>query len=90
MLQKEHDKFLELIVQYYNCREDWLANDTIKAVRAYRNTLKAFVAVSKDMMRGLQEINNQKRAEYKKLYAETGSVPRKAKPKERPVKPAKD
>lgn len=90
MLQKEHDKFLELIVQYYNCREDWLSNDTMRAVRAYKLTLKEFIKVSKDMINGLQEINNEKRAAYKKLYAETGSVPRKAKPKERPVKPAKD
>lgn len=89
MLQKEHERFLELIIQYYNCREDWLSNDTMKAVKAYKKTLKEFIEVSRDMMKGLQEINNEKRKEYKRIYAETGSVPRKAKPKERPVKPPK-
>ena len=89
MLQKEHERFLELIIQYYNCREDWLSNDTMKAVKAYKKTLKEFIEVSRDMMKGLQEINNEKRKEYKRIYAETGSVPRKAKPKERPIRPTK-
>ena len=90
MLQKEHEKFLDLIVKYYNCREDWLSNDTAKAVKAYKFMLKDFIAVSRDMIKGLQEIQSEKRKEYKKIYAEKGSVPRKAKPKDRPVKPAKD
>ncbi len=90
MLKKEHEEFLELVVEYYNRREDWLSNDTLKAVRAYKKTLKAFIAVSRDMIKGLDEINREKRKEYKKIYAEKGSVPRKAIPKERPAKHKED
>jgi hypothetical protein len=90
MLQKEHEKFLDLIVRYYNCREDWMSNNTVKSGITYRKTLKEFVAVCRDMMKGIQEIQNEKRKEYKKIYAEKGSVPRKAKPKERPVQAKED
>lgn len=90
MLKKEHEKFLDLVVKYYNCREDWLSNDTIKAGREYRKTLKEFIAVCRDMLNGIQEIQHVKRAEYKKIYAEKGSVPRKSIPKERPARLKED
>ena len=90
MLQKEHEKFLDLVVKYYNCREDWLSNNTLKAGRAYRKTLKEFIEVCRDMLKGVQEIQNEKREEYKKIFAEKGSVPRKAIPKERPIRSKDD
>jgi hypothetical protein len=90
MLQKEHDKFLELVVKYYNCREDWISNNTRVAGIAYRKTLKEFIAVCKDMINGIQEVQHIKRLENKRIYDEKGFVPRKSKPKERPQKPIED
>jgi hypothetical protein len=83
MLLEEHERLLDLIVEYYNCREKWLENNTRNAGIAYRKVLKELHSHTKHMMKGVQEIQHVKRAENIKTFQEQGFVPRKSKPKSR-------
>ena len=90
MLQKEHELLLDLIVEYYNRREDWMENNTRVSAIEYRKTLKKIVACARDMMDGIQEVQRERRKENLRIFHEKGFVPKKAKPKERPTKRTDD
>jgi hypothetical protein len=76
MLKNEHERFLELIVEYYNRREDWLENNTRKAGIEYRRVLKEIREHSKMMLEKIQNIQHERR----RSKTEKGYTPRKAKP----------
>lgn len=81
MIDEQHERFLELIVEYYNRRADWLENNTKDKAIAYRKVLKEIMRLSKEMMDLVQEIQHERRAEHKKTWLEKGYVPRKGKPR---------
>lgn len=81
MLQEEHDKFLELVVEYYNRREDWVENNTRLKGIAYRKVLKDLAKHCKLMQDGIRDIQWQRRLDNIKTFQEQGYVPRKGKPR---------
>ena len=80
MLNEEHDIFLDLIVEYYNCREKWLENNTNDAGVAYRKVLKKLMRHSKVMADRVQEVQHERRRRNIETFNEFGWVPRKGKP----------
>ena len=79
-MDKAHERFLELIIEYYNRREDWLENNTRDKGMALRKVLKELHGHSKEMMKILQEIQHERRQENLRIFKEKGYVPRKGKP----------
>ncbi len=82
MLNQDHEKFLELIVKYYNAREDWLENNTKANHLRYRKTLKEMKKVIQDMTNKLQVIYHEKLQDNLKSKQETGFIPKKRAPKD--------
>ena len=83
MISKEHERFLELIVEYYNKRENWLENNTVKNGIAYRKVMKELSKHTKHMADLVRDIQWERRLEFQRIYQEKGYVPRKGKPKDR-------
>ena len=81
MLKTEHEQFLDLIIDYYNRREDWMENNTKVAGVEYRRVLKKIQRHCKDMQDKVLAIQWERREENLKIYREKGYVPRKGKPK---------
>lgn len=82
MLNQDHEKFLELIVKYYNAREDWLENNTkINHIR-YRKVMKELRQVIQTMISKLQVIYHEKLQDNLKSREETGFIPKKQPPKD--------
>lgn len=82
MLNKDHEKFLNLIIQYYNAREDWLENNTKTNHIRYRKVMKDLRATLYDMMNKLQIIYHEKMKNNLELREKTGSIPKKVQPKD--------
>ena len=82
MINKEHEQFLDLIIAYYNCREDWLENNTLNNGIAYRKVLKEIAKHAKVMQDLIKDIQWERRQEFKRIYQEKGYVPRKGKPRD--------
>lgn len=82
MIEQEHERFLELIVEYYNRREDWLENNTLNKGIAYRKVLKEISKHAKVMADLVKDIQWERKQEFKRIYKEQGFVPRKGKPKD--------
>lgn len=81
MISSQHERFLELIVEYYNKRENWLENNTLQNGIAYRKVLKEIAKHSKVMQDLVKDIQWERKQEFKRIYEEKGYVPRKGKPR---------
>ena len=82
MILEEHERLLQLIVEYYNRREDWLENNTLNNGIAYRKVLKDISKHAKVMADLVKDIQWERKQEFKRIYQEKGYVPRKGKPKD--------
>jgi hypothetical protein len=82
MLQKDHERFLELIVLYYNVREDWLENNTRANHMRYRKVLREMKTLTKDMYAKIQLIYREKLQDNKESMEKTGFIPKKRPPKD--------
>lgn len=81
MISSQHEKFLDLIVEYYNKRENWLENNTLQNGIAYRKVLKEIAKHAKVMQDLVRDIQWERKQEFKRIYEEKGYVPRKGKPR---------
>lgn len=82
MLNNDHEKFLELIVRYYNAREDWLENNTKTNHLRYRKVLKEMKKLIHDMTNKLQVIYHEKLQDNLESREKTGFIPKKRQPKD--------
>jgi hypothetical protein len=82
MLNKDHERFLELIVAYYNAREDWLENNTRANHARFRKVLKELKKNISTMTTKLQIIYHEKLNDNLKSREETGFIPKKQPPKD--------
>ena len=80
-MEEEHEKFLELLLAYYNCRQDWLGNNTKERGIAMRKILKQLRDQCKVMLDTVLELQHERREENLRIFKEKGFVPRKAKPR---------
>jgi hypothetical protein len=81
MISSQHEQFLDLIVEYYNKRENWLENNTLQNGIAYRKVLKEIAKHAKVMQDLVRDIQWERKQEFKRIYEEKGYVPRKGKPR---------
>lgn len=82
MLQQDHEKFIDLIVRYYNAREDWLENNTRANHARYRKVMKEMRSVIHTMMNKLQVIYHEKLQDNLESREKTGFIPKKRPPKD--------
>lgn len=80
MIRNEHERFLDLIIEYYNCREAWLEKNTKVNHMKYRRVLKEIRAHTKTMIDKVQQINTHKMNVNKESKEKTGTFARKSKP----------
>lgn len=80
MIKNEHEKFLDLIIEYYTCRENWLEKNTRINHLRYRRVLKEIRAHTKIMIDKVQEINAHKLRVNQESLEKTGTLKRKSKP----------
>jgi hypothetical protein len=82
MLNNDHEKFLDLIVKYYNAREDWLENNTRANHSRYRKVMKELKLVIASMLNNLQVIYHEKLKDNLDSREKTGFIPKKRPPKD--------
>jgi DNA phosphorothioation-dependent restriction protein DptG len=82
MLQKDHDRLIELIVEYYNARENWMENNTKSNHYRYRKVMKEMKATIHSMLAKLQVIYHEKLQNNIESREKTGFIPKKQTPKD--------
>lgn len=80
-MEEEHQKLMDLLLEYYNLRQEWLENNTRDRGVAMRKVLKKLRDQCKVMLDVVLEIQHERRAEHVRIWKEQGYVPRKAKPR---------
>jgi|LauGreDrversion4_2_1035121.scaffolds.fasta_scaffold1547978_2 hypothetical protein len=81
MFKEKHERFLELIIAYYNCKENWLENGTRERTIAYRKVLKELSRLSKEMSDIVMEAQHERWRENKEMRKNTGTYVTKRRPK---------
>jgi len=82
MLQKDHERLLELIVEYYNARENWLENNTRANHGIYSKFINYIKSTVQSMLVKLQAIYHEKLQNNIESREKTGFVPKKQAPKD--------
>lgn len=80
-MEEEHERFLELLIEYYNIRQDWLENNTRERGVAMRKVLKQLRDQCRLMLETVLKIQHERRQENIRIWKEQGYVRRKAKPR---------
>ncbi len=80
MFKDKHERFLELIVAYYNCKENWLENGSRNNTIEYRKVLRELSRLTKEMADLVMEAQHERWRENKKLREETGRFKSKRPP----------
>ncbi len=73
MFKDKHERFLELIVAYYNCKENWLENATRSNTIAYRKVLRELSRLTKELSDLVMEAQHERWQANKKMREETGT-----------------
>jgi hypothetical protein len=81
MFKEKHERFLELIIAYYNCKENWLENGTRNHTIAYRKVLKELSRLTKEMSDIVMEAQHDRWQENKKMRENGGTFVTRRRPK---------